>query len=233
MTIRTQRPIRAVLCDADGTLIDSMRHGLYKLRVSAETCGFVYNEEFALAHWGVPLDKLLNLCFPGITEEQYQSMLKIFNDLDYKAPPSAIDGVPATLDLLGGLGIVFTIVTSRDSVTLGHLLRHNALDHHFLHVAAEDTVEFLKPDPRVFSCTIDKLREHGIAPEECLFIGDTYEDFDAGTGYGFRTVIVKTGPLTGPSARIPEEDHIQSFADLPAWLARNGLLATTVSQEPA
>jgi HAD superfamily hydrolase (TIGR01509 family) len=217
------RPIRAVLCDADGTLIDSMRHGLYKLRISAERFGFVYEESYALAHWGMPLDKLLYTLFPALTSEQYEGMLQIFNDLDYETPPGAIEGVIETLALLGDNGIIFTIVTSRDSTTLAHLLKHNGIDHHFRHIAAEDTVEFLKPHPQVFDCTFRMLADHQIEPDECLFIGDTHQDFDAGIARGLRTVIVKTGPLSGPDERIPEADHIQSFAELPDWLRRNGV----------
>lgn len=233
MDRKTRRRIRAVLCDADGTLIDSFRQGLHKMHICAERFGFKYDEAFALAHWGMKLDEFLKLCFTGITEEQYKGMIQIFDDLDYELPPTAIEGVEAALNFLAAEGVIFTIVTSRDSTTLAHILKHNSIDHHFKHIATEDTVEFVKPDPRVFDCTVKMLEKRGIDTDECLFIGDTYHDFEAGTRFGFRTVIVKTGPLTEPDALIPEEDHIQSFAELPAWLKRNGLLATDVSQEPA
>lgn len=218
-----KKPIRAVLCDADGTLIDSFRHGLHKLRLCALRYGFPYDEAFALAHWGMKMKPFLELCFPGITQEQYEGMMALYDELDYTETPSAIDGVEATLELLRAEGIIFTIVTSRDSVTLAHILKHNGIDRHFDHIAAEDTVEFVKPDPRVFDCTVRMLAERAIKTDECLFIGDTLHDFLAGTRFGFRTVIVKTGPLSGPDERIPEADHIQSFAELPEWMRRNGI----------
>jgi len=217
------KKVRAVLCDADGTLIDSYTHGLYKMRECAKRFGFEYEEAYAVMHWGMKMRDFLELCFPGITEEQYLGMMKIFDDLDFETPPGAIDGVAAVIELLRAEGVVFTIVTSRDSVTLDHILKHNDIHHHFEHIASEDTVEFVKPDPRVFDCTVRMLTDRGIGTDECLFIGDTHKDFEAGISFGFRTVIVKTGPLSGPDERIPEEDHIQSFAELPEWMRRNGI----------
>ena len=76
-----------------------------------------------------------------------------------------------------------------------------------------------KPDARVFACTIVKLKEFGITPEECLLIGDTYDDFNAGRNFGMQTVIVKTGPLGfGTHPAIPEKDFIPSAAYLPQWI---------------
>lgn len=229
------KPIRAILCDVDGTIIDSFRHGLHKLRIAAEAVGLPYDEAVertAIEHWGVPLNELFRLCWPTVTKAQMQVMTGVFDRLDHESTPTAIEGVHATLDLLGELGVVFTIVTSRDSKTLELILRNDGLHGRFLHQATEDSVEFLKPDPRVFACTIIKLREHGIEADECLFIGDTYQDYWAGTRFGMRTVIVKTGPLNGSRHDIPEGDHIDSFAELPDWLSRNNLLATA-SPEPA
>ncbi|HYF29091.1 MAG TPA: HAD family hydrolase [Candidatus Paceibacterota bacterium] len=218
------RIIKAILCDVDGTIIDSFSRGFYKLRLAAERFGYDYTEEterIAIEHWGAPLDKLLLICFPDVTSETARKMRRLFVDLDTTEPPGAIAGALAVLELLAKEGIVFTVLTSRDSVTCGHLLRNAAMDHYFIHVAAQDTTEHHKPDPRVFACTMEKLKEHGIEPDECVLIGDTYDDWKAGQAFGMRTVIVKTGPLMHPTADIPEEDHIQSFAELPDWLSRN------------
>lgn len=222
-----KKKIRAILCDVDGTFIDSFRHGLYKLKLGAERAGLHYDdavERVAVSIWGAPLTRIFTLCFPNVTNDQIDVMLDVFKNEDAVNPPSSFDGVHAVFDMLGSLGIVFTVVTSRDSESLDIILKNDKLDHYFCHIAAEDTVEHRKPDPRVFACTMRELAKRGIAPDECLMIGDTYDDFRAGTSFGMRTVIVKTGPLTEHQEDIPREDHIQSFAELPDWLQRNNLL---------
>ncbi len=220
------RHIKAVLCDVDGTIIDSFRYGLQKLSISAEQHGYAYTddmERLAVSIWGSPLKSILHQCFPDASESVISSMMGIFSRLDREAAPTAIEGVHATLEFLASLGIIFTIITSRDSESLDGLLKGEKLDHHFCHIAAEDTVEHRKPDRRVFDCTMRLLAEKGIDPDECLLIGDTYDDFRAGQNFGMRTVIVRTGPLSEDQPDIPAANHISSFAELPAWLARNNL----------
>ncbi len=219
--------IKAVLCDVDGTFIDSFIRGLYKIRLSAEANGYVYTEELeqrAVAIWGAELVPLLEHCFPDATSETIASMVDLFKSYDMENPPSAIKGVHTVFEFLASLGIVFTVVTSRDSESLDRILKNEKLDHHFVHIASADTVEHKKPDARVFGCTMRLLAERGISPDECVMIGDTNDDWYAGKNFGMRTVIVRTGPLHGVRDHIPAEDHIDSFADLPAWLERNNLL---------
>lgn len=221
------KPIKAILCDVDGTFIDSFNRGLYKLRLAAEAAGYEYTEELeqrAVHIWGAPLEPLLEYCFPDANKETIASMVELFIEKDREQLPNAIEGVHAVFEFLASMGMVFTIVTSRESETLDLILKGEKLEHHFIHIASADTVEHTKPDPRVFACTMRLLGEMKIGLDECLLIGDTYDDFRAGQAFGMRTVIVRTGPLRDDREDIPAEDHITSFGDLPDWLARNGLL---------
>ncbi len=219
--------IKAVLCDVDGTFIDSFNHGLHKLRLAAEAAGYVYTDELeqtAVRVWGNPLVPLLQKCFPDANSDTIASMVDLFASHDMENPPNAIEGVHAVFEILSSIGITFTVVTSRDSVSLDRILKNAKLDHHFIHVASEDTVAHKKPDPRVFDCTMRLLAERGIGVDECLLIGDTNDDWNAGQNFGMRTVIVRTGPLNTNQEHIPEKDHIESFADLPDWLRNNNLI---------
>jgi len=220
-----QKKIKAILCDVDGTFIDSFIRGLHKLRLAAEAAGYEYTPELerrAVEIWGAELVPLLQYCFPDATDNVIKGMVELFTSHDMDNPPSAIEGVHAVFEFLASLGIVFTIVTSRDSNSLNRILENEKLEHRFIHIAAADTVEHRKPDPRVFDCTMRLLAEHGISRDECILIGDTNDDWNAGQRFGMRTVIVRTGPLHGVRDHIPSEDHIDSFTDLPRWLERNG-----------
>ena len=90
------------------------------------------------------------------------------------------------LDSLGGRKSTATIKTSQ---TTRNVLEQFGLIQHFDHVQGTDGFP-AKPEPDVI---LASLRVFGANPEECLFVGDSASDMEAGRRAGVRTCAVRWG----------------------------------------
>ena len=60
----------------------------------------------------------------------------------------------------------------------------------------------------------------GLAPADCIMVGDSTHDLDAGRAAGMRTIGVLTGPAPASELRPLADLVLASIADIPAWIAR-------------
>jgi HAD superfamily hydrolase (TIGR01509 family) len=95
-------------------------------------------------------------------------------------------GVADMLDSLGGRKSTATIKTTR---TTRGVLEQFGLIQHFEHVQGTDGFPG-KPAPDVI---LASLRALGAAPDECLLVGDSAADMEAGRRAGVRTCAVRWG----------------------------------------
>ena len=96
------------------------------------------------------------------------------------------EGVPRMLERLGGLK---STATTKGSETARHVLAQFGQAGHFDHVQGTDGFPS-KPEPDVILRALDKL---GVSAGECLLIGDTVPDMEAGRRAGVRTCGVSWG----------------------------------------
>lgn len=82
------------------------------------------------------------------------------------------------------------LVTTRDREAVAYFLQMNGLDGLFDAVITCDDVRRLKPHPEPVLLAAQRL---GLAPQECLMVGDTAVDIQAGGAAGARTVGVLCG----------------------------------------
>lgn len=82
------------------------------------------------------------------------------------------------------------VVSARDETTSREFLRQAGIEKYFICVAGAQTVERTKPYPDPIIWAAHKM---GVAPENCLMIGDTTVDIQAGKAAGAQTVGVLCG----------------------------------------
>lgn len=111
--------------------------------------------------------------------------------------------------------IVTTTPKKRIQLKLEPLIGAGVI-HLFQEIITSDDAPRIKPAPDpLFECS----RRIGIAPEQCLFVGDTRMDIIAGKAAGTRTVGVLTGFDDFQSLVEVEPDAIlSSVAELKQWL---------------
>lgn len=217
--------IRAAIFDLDGPILDSFREGLRRIKI---VCA-IYDIPFRREHykkltelWGLPGVELL-IQGLGINEEFAKTTFyPAWERLDLNQP---IPLVPRTREVLGWLRrnkITATILTSRHREHVVAMFERLDLTRDFSIVSTKFDTPYRKPDPRVFYYTLKELKDKfETAKEECIFVGDTPADVDAGKTAGIETLLVQTGPyLLKHADQLPLSlsNILNSIDDLPGWI---------------
>lgn len=129
----------------------------------------------------------------GCTDEAvYQKVLKEYNetyDNDFLYLTEPYDGILELLDALRARGILTAVLSNKPHSTT--LKVADALfGDRFDVVFGQREGKPIKPDPTVLK---EILADWSIAPEECLYLGDTGTDMQTGKGGGAFTVGVLWG----------------------------------------
>jgi phosphoglycolate phosphatase-like HAD superfamily hydrolase len=114
------------------------------------------------------------------------------------------EGLAATLDAIGRLGIRLGIVSGARPEVLELLRKEGVLDRFEAIVLAGD-VSKRKPDPEgILKC----LRTLGVAPDAAVYVGDTPLDIQASRAAGTRAVGVLTGAADSATLSMHGPDRL-------------------------
>jgi phosphoglycolate phosphatase len=174
--------------DVDGTLLDS----------ATDICGAIRSvvdghcsvtDEYLRAYIGRHLDDLWLDLFPGCTREQMDRML-----VDYRAQYLArshgsTKPYPGIAEALAALPGKKSTATTKGTPTTRAVLEMFGLLSHFDHVQGTDGFP-AKPEPNVILASLEVF---GVRPEDCLFVGDSPTDMEAGRRAGVKTCAVLWG----------------------------------------
>jgi phosphoglycolate phosphatase len=174
--------------DVDGTLVDSQ----------ADICGAVQDVLALRGRTGVPHELLRSYIGRHLIEE--------FLELGYTLPEAeqmiveyrgiyaarkhngtaVYPGIAATLARLGGKK---STATTKGTPTTRIVLEQFGLIEHFDHVQGTDGFP-AKPQPDVLLKSLEAL---GVRPQDCLFVGDSAADMEAGRRAGVKICAVRYG----------------------------------------
>src|SRR3989344_3948004 len=196
--------IRALILDFDGVVNDSFHEGLRRIRnlCAIEEISFGRTQRKNLTElWGLPGKELLMQGL-GIPEALADAMYPAWERLDLADPIPLIPGAKETLLWLRRNDFRTALLTSRNRQNIHDIFERIDLTREFSVIATRQDVPYRKPDPRVFDFLLGELSTtHGVAKDECIFVGDTPADLNAGTAAGIRTLLVQTGPYLLRHAR--------------------------------
>ncbi len=126
--------------------------------------------------------------------------------------------IPGTIESLTALGQHYpqAVVTARGQRGTLAFLEHYQLSSHFQAIATAQTAKRTKPKPDPILWAAART---GVPPENCLMIGDTTVDIQAGKAAGAQTVGVLCGFGEAAELKRAGADLIlPSIAELPALL---------------
>jgi 2-phosphoglycolate phosphatase len=181
---------RLYLFDVDGTLVDS----------AADICGAVRE---ALAEAGVDglddaylrsfighhLFELFREVLPGSTRTQQEQLLARYRQIYLARGHASTRVYPGVAEMLARLPGWKSTATTKSSETTRQVLELFGLARFFDHVQGTDSFPS-KPAPDVI---LKSLERFGVPPEECLLVGDSAPDMEAGRRAGVRTCAVRWG----------------------------------------
>ncbi len=213
------RPIRAVLLDLDGTLLDTapdMVDALNALRAEQGLDAIPFETARLQVSHGAAA--LVRLGFPDIAD--YEPLRLRYLDL-YRAR-LAVQTRPFAgwLEVLAALdraGIPWGIVTNKPAWLTEPLLDALSLRSRAGVIVSGDTVSKRKPHPLPLLHAAQGL---GLAPCECIYAGDAERDVESAVAAGMPVLVALFGyidPLEMP-LRWPANGWINSPLEMLHWL---------------
>jgi phosphoglycolate phosphatase len=175
------------LFDVDGTLLDS----------AADICGAIQGvvassnvtDEFLRRYIGRHLYDLFQDLYPDRTREQMDVMIADYRALYLARKHASTKPYPGIGEALASLPGLKSTATTKGTPTTRAVLEMFGLLPHFDHVQGTDGFP-AKPAPDVILASLDVF---GVQAEDCLFIGDSATDMEAGRRAGVKTCAVLWG----------------------------------------
>lgn len=217
----SQSPLRAVVFDLDGTLVDSApdlhaaanalleEMGLQPLML-AEVRGFVGNG----------IAKLVERCLAArekpLQARALTDAVTRFKEF-YGAAPAALtrpfDGVEAMLGGLTARGLLLGVCTNKPEGLSRQVLEGVALDRHLRAVVGGDTTKAMKPDPEPLRHCLGLL---GAGLDEAIYVGDSETDADTAAAAGLGFALYSGGYRKRPLALFEDCFVFHDFSALTA-----------------
>jgi len=178
------------LFDIDGTLLDSAQDicGAVQQVLDATSCPPV-TYDYLKSFIGRHLIDLFSEIFPLYTPEQISELIQQYRAF-YLARGHKLTSVyPGVAEGLAALDGRKGTATTKGTPTTRAILEQFGLLPHFDHVQGTDGFP-CKPATDVLFTALAAM---GARPEECLFVGDSCADMEAGKRAGVKTCAVRYG----------------------------------------
>lgn len=207
--MKSDYPIRCVLFDLDGTLLDTAPDLAAALndvlaeqgrprRAYEEIRPYVSHGGTALVQFGFDMAPEHD-DFNGLRER----FLEIYRD-NIARHTRPFDGMLDVLDAIEKTGLQWGVVTNKPAWLTNPLMEALALKDRAGSIVSGDTLPLRKPHPEPL---YHACREIGLDPAECLYVGDAERDIAAGRAAGMKTLVALFGYLG------EQDDPTQWLAD--------------------
>jgi phosphoglycolate phosphatase len=229
-------PVRAVLFDLDGTLLDTaadITQALNLALAEQQSAPFELERVRELIGRGAPvlIQRVVARLSPRPWPVDPVLLLQRFSfhydrmHEGHEFQARAYPGVEEGLAQLHARGLRLGVVTNKARYAAAALLVHLGLSAWIDVVVGGDTAEHRKPHPQPL---LHACRELQVTPAESLMVGDSATDVQAARAASMRIVCVPYGYNEGADPRtLPCDAFIDSLAELPL------LLEDAIARRPA
>jgi phosphoglycolate phosphatase len=207
-------PIKAIMIDLDGTLLDTVQDLALAVNLMLIDLGCPTLQEKRIANFvGKGVFHLVRRALTDVNgrepdEALFERAMPLFmgcyertNGEHTKPYPGVIEG----LEALRAAGFPLACVTNKITRFTLPLLQQQRLEHYFREVIAGDTLPKKKPDPLPLTHTAQKF---GVEPRDLLLIGDSLNDVEAARAAGCPVFCVDYGYNEGLDVRTFDVDAI-------------------------
>ena len=211
--------IRAILYDNDGTLVDTHDLILSSMKHTVSTVlGRMYPDVVLLRGVGTPLDSQL-LEFADGDEQLGAELARVYREHNHAVHDGAIQlfpGVEQGLRDLKEAGFGQGVVTAKRHWLAQHGLEITGAWQYLDCLVGADDCPKGKPEP---DSIIAGAKLLGIPPEECIYLGDSPYDMQAGIAAGCTTVAALWGMFSADELLAFSPAHAcGSFEEFVQWV---------------
>ena len=213
MIQKARRPLRVVLFDLDGTLIDSTDLIVESYSHTYRTHGRIMSPEQIAAELGMPLQDTLARYFHG---EDLRAAMATYLDYNLARHDQGVRQVAGIVDLVRKLragGLRLAVVTSKLRETARRGLALCKLDGMFEALVAKEDTRRHKPDCEPLLYALALLDADAA---ETAYVGDSPLDVEAADAAGIRSIAALWRPITENAF---EQRGPDAFAQTPAEAA--------------
>lgn len=219
-------PLRAVLFDIDGTLIDTVDLIVRALDYTyRKHLGVSLSREELRRLIGLPLKVQMHYLDERITGDAPHKQMEADEVAFYAAHrhlerviPEAVQAV----QIAYRKGYAVGLVTSKNREELQLVLPKLQLDAYVDAIVTADDTERHKPNPDPVLKALELLR---VRPEQAIYIGDTVFDISCGRAAGVQVAAVAWGAHLPEDLRAAQPDYyFETPADLIEWVAQLPLI---------
>ncbi len=211
--------IELVICDWDGTLMDSQARIVHAMRSAFAASDVTPPDAEAIRQIiGLDLGVAITSLAPALVVAQVSAIGQRYRQAYFAAvdvPSPLYDGVPAALAELEAAGILLAVATGKSRTGLDRALRETGLGHHFIATRTADECA-AKPHPEMVRSL---LEETGIAAAAAFMVGDTTFDLEMAAAASVKGVAVTCGAHAREQLEaLRPVLLLERFAELPARL---------------
>ena len=209
-------PLRAILFDMDGTVLDTAPDMFAALNVLRAEQGLA----------PMNFDVVRCAVSHGAAREEFAALLRRFLDI-YRAALSGgtqlFPGMAQVLDTLEARRLKSGIVTNKAGWLTEPLLEQMGLRGRFDCVVSGDTLAERKPHPLPL---LHAAKLAGVTPGECIYVGDAERDVQAAHAAGMVALVANYGYLRADedSSVWGGDAYLEQALDLLGWLDASGRL---------
>jgi len=194
--MRSDKAIRNIIFDVDGTLLDSKRDIAAAQLWTFRQFGInSLKPEDIYPLIGKPLAETFAILLPQQLHDRIPEAGLLYRDY-YRAhafdTTTLFPGVLETVTALKARGLRLATATTKSTETTGKVLAHFGIAEYFSHIQGTDNGIF-KPDPFIINTILSTMKWHR---DETLMVGDTDKDIDVGKNAGVRTCGVTYGSFS-------------------------------------
>ena len=224
MSLQGLKPVRILICDLDGTLIDSAPDLASAVGDLLAEMGRPPLALAAVRHMvgdGIaPLVERALIASGGVPDASamagYVARYSSFYEGRMTELTRPYPGAVETLNDLKSAGWRLAICSNKPERPCRHVLATLGMNGLFEAVAGGDTFAVRKPDPAPLHGILDSL---GATPGEAVMLGDSRNDVLAARGAGIPVIAIASGYGPVPAQDLDADVLIDTFAELPGALA--------------
>ncbi|OYU55575.1 MAG: hypothetical protein CFE25_11725 [Chitinophagaceae bacterium BSSC1] len=180
------QPIKAIIFDLDGVIIDSNPAIVAFWSHWANHYGFDLTQDMILEWvYGRKVTATIEGLFSFTTQDQQHTIKEAGYAFDAAMHPTGIEGVQEFVEALKALDFPRGVATSSHKERMEQMLQRIGLPHHFEYSITAHDVQKGKPDPEPYLKMAAKL---GMEPSNCLVFEDAISGVQSAIATGMTCI---------------------------------------------